>query len=315
MQRDERPSCMVCNGLVKPDIVFFGEDLPSSFYQLSRKDFSKCDLLIVMGTSLTIRPFSSLIDKVEFHCPRLLINRQPCGIATESSDGFEFYEDLNHRDVYFEGDCDEGCKQLASLCGFNLSSDDENNAIALTLDDRNKASSLTLDDENKAIALTDDHKNKAISLTYENKAIALLDSLKIPYKIMELHCAAISAADVLSNSIGHVNPDEVCKTIILHHKQELFPVLLKGSDKIDIKKLSKMVEKKMKILCRDKVLELTGMQVGSVCPFLFKTLYVDERVMTLQRLNVGSSDLSFGLEIETKDLSKVTGIKVGDLVA
>ena len=41
-------------GLVKPDIVFFGEDLPSRFHTLQRKDFSLCDLLIVMGTSLEV---------------------------------------------------------------------------------------------------------------------------------------------------------------------------------------------------------------------------------------------------------------------
>ena len=50
-------------GLVKPDIVFFGEKLPDRFYQLAGipafpgmtcdvNDFDKCDLLIVMGTSL-----------------------------------------------------------------------------------------------------------------------------------------------------------------------------------------------------------------------------------------------------------------------
>ena len=42
-------------GLVKPDIVFFGEDLPDRFHSLQRQDFLKCDLLIVMGTSLEVR--------------------------------------------------------------------------------------------------------------------------------------------------------------------------------------------------------------------------------------------------------------------
>ena len=42
-------------GLVKPDIVFFGEDLPQRFYSLRLADFSHCDLLIVMGTSLEVR--------------------------------------------------------------------------------------------------------------------------------------------------------------------------------------------------------------------------------------------------------------------
>lgn len=50
-------------GLVKPDIVFFGESLPARFFQYMATDFSKADLLIVMGTSLTVQPFASLIGQ------------------------------------------------------------------------------------------------------------------------------------------------------------------------------------------------------------------------------------------------------------
>lgn len=32
--RDEIPKCHRCESLVKPDIVFFGENLPSRFYDL-----------------------------------------------------------------------------------------------------------------------------------------------------------------------------------------------------------------------------------------------------------------------------------------
>lgn len=52
---------MCTEGLVKPDIVFFGESLPARFFQYMATDFSKADLLIVMGTSLTVQPFASLI--------------------------------------------------------------------------------------------------------------------------------------------------------------------------------------------------------------------------------------------------------------
>ena len=37
-------------GLVKPDIVFFGESLPPRFFARAKADFPLCDLLIVMGT-------------------------------------------------------------------------------------------------------------------------------------------------------------------------------------------------------------------------------------------------------------------------
>lgn len=50
------PRCQgteLCWGVVKPDIVFFGEDLPKRFYYYL-KDFPKCDLLLIMGTSLEV---------------------------------------------------------------------------------------------------------------------------------------------------------------------------------------------------------------------------------------------------------------------
>mmetsp|Transcript_27582 Transcript_27582/g.58920 ORF Transcript_27582/g.58920 Transcript_27582/m.58920 type:complete len:363 (+) Transcript_27582:167-1255(+) len=39
-----------CGGYVKPDIVFFGEALPSRYHRLVKQDMKKADLLIVMGT-------------------------------------------------------------------------------------------------------------------------------------------------------------------------------------------------------------------------------------------------------------------------
>ena len=48
-------------GFVKPDIVFFGEALPRRFFERAQEDFPRADLLIVMGTSLVVQPFASLI--------------------------------------------------------------------------------------------------------------------------------------------------------------------------------------------------------------------------------------------------------------
>ncbi|CRL06372.1 CLUMA_CG018884, isoform A [Clunio marinus] len=122
---DNVPTCTKCNGIVKPDIVFFGENLPERFYVLPHRDFKQCDLLIIMGTSLTVQPFASLVDYVSDHCVRLLINRDKVG---KNSSGFLrsmiFGEGLcfdlpgNRRDVAYEGDCDEGCLHLADQFGF-----------------------------------------------------------------------------------------------------------------------------------------------------------------------------------------------------
>ena len=46
---------------MKPDIVFFGESLPDRFWEAAETDFPAADLLIVMGTSLVVQPFASLV--------------------------------------------------------------------------------------------------------------------------------------------------------------------------------------------------------------------------------------------------------------
>ena len=55
---DSVPRCK-CGGLVKPDIVFFKEPLPQKFNWMSVGDMASCDLLIVLGTSLSVQPFAS----------------------------------------------------------------------------------------------------------------------------------------------------------------------------------------------------------------------------------------------------------------
>ncbi|XP_061677738.1 NAD-dependent protein deacetylase sirtuin-3 isoform X2 [Syngnathoides biaculeatus] len=72
------PTCTFCAATVKPDVVFFGEDLPQKYF-LHTKDFPKADLLIIMGTSLQIEPFASLVNTVRATVPRLLLNRHPVG--------------------------------------------------------------------------------------------------------------------------------------------------------------------------------------------------------------------------------------------
>lgn len=103
--------CQKCgDGLVKPDIVFFGEQLPQRFFMHREEDMPKCDLLIVMGTSLVVYPFASLQGMVGDRCPRLLVNREKVG-DLEFGDG-------NVRDALHLGDCDDGVLQLAELLGW-----------------------------------------------------------------------------------------------------------------------------------------------------------------------------------------------------
>ncbi|XP_065057619.1 NAD-dependent protein deacetylase sirtuin-2-like [Rhopilema esculentum] len=111
------PKCEDCDGVVKPDIVFFGESLPSKFFSHMSSDFPTCDLLIVMGTSLVVQPFASLIDRVPKETPRLLINKEKCGMGGMFG-GFDFDSQSVYRDVAHLSTCDDGCMELADLLGW-----------------------------------------------------------------------------------------------------------------------------------------------------------------------------------------------------
>ncbi|XP_072318084.1 NAD-dependent protein deacetylase sirtuin-2 isoform X2 [Eucyclogobius newberryi] len=122
---DDIPKCDKCSNLVKPDIVFFGESLPVRFFTTMKMDFPRCDLLIVMGTSLQVQPFASLVSKVSRNCPRLLINMEKTGQADPmlgmlgfGGGGMDFDSDKAYRDVAHVSTCDEGCLALADLLGW-----------------------------------------------------------------------------------------------------------------------------------------------------------------------------------------------------
>nr|XP_036214631.1 NAD-dependent histone deacetylase sirtuin-1 [Bactrocera oleae] len=67
---------LVENGIMKPDIVFFGEGLPEEFHTVMASDKDKCDLLIVIGSSLKVRPVALIPSSIPASVPQILINRE-----------------------------------------------------------------------------------------------------------------------------------------------------------------------------------------------------------------------------------------------
>lgn len=61
------PRCR-CGGIIRPDVVLFGDMLPDCFYESIRK-VETSELLIVIGSSLSVSPVNHLADI----CKRLII--------------------------------------------------------------------------------------------------------------------------------------------------------------------------------------------------------------------------------------------------
>eukprot|EP00771_Trimastix_marina_P002085 gnl/Trimastix_PCT/3197.p1 GENE.gnl/Trimastix_PCT/3197~~gnl/Trimastix_PCT/3197.p1 ORF type:complete len:361 (-),score=105.05 gnl/Trimastix_PCT/3197:140-1222(-) len=107
---EDVPLCTHCDKekrYLKPDVVFFGESLPSQFHQQSPVDFKECDLLLVMGSSLKVNPVAGLIRRTAPEVPQILINREVVGPP-------------NHFDIHLIGNCDVVCAELARRLGWEL---------------------------------------------------------------------------------------------------------------------------------------------------------------------------------------------------
>ncbi|GLB38674.1 putative sirtuin family. Class I subfamily protein [Lyophyllum shimeji] len=109
-----------CGGLVKPDIVFFGESLPANFIR-NIPIIGEADLVIIIGTSLTVQPFASLAGMPdERRCRRALIN-------------MERVYDLGRRpgDAVLLGECDAIVRELCEALGWGEELEREWAATAL----------------------------------------------------------------------------------------------------------------------------------------------------------------------------------------
>jgi NAD-dependent deacetylase len=54
------PPCCECGGLLRPDVVWFGEALPSEALHKTREAVESCDVFLIVGTSAVVQPAASL---------------------------------------------------------------------------------------------------------------------------------------------------------------------------------------------------------------------------------------------------------------
>ena len=70
------PRCEKCGGLVKPDVVLYGEQLDERVLLASVSAISRADLLVIGGTSLVVYPAAGLVDYFQ-GSDLVIVNRDP----------------------------------------------------------------------------------------------------------------------------------------------------------------------------------------------------------------------------------------------
>ena len=72
------PRCLSCNGILKPDVILFGEQLPQLAWLEAQHVTRQCDLMLVAGSSLEVLPVAGLPMQALERCAHLIIvNRTP----------------------------------------------------------------------------------------------------------------------------------------------------------------------------------------------------------------------------------------------
>ena len=69
----EVPRCPVCGGVMKPNIILYGEQLPAEVVSGAMEHIRQADLMLVAGSSLETMPASQLPFLVREHAGRLII--------------------------------------------------------------------------------------------------------------------------------------------------------------------------------------------------------------------------------------------------
>jgi NAD-dependent deacetylase len=66
-------TCPACSGLVKPDVVMFGEHLPQHAFSQAKTLAQRADVMMVAGSSLEVYPASHLVLMIKNHGGRVII--------------------------------------------------------------------------------------------------------------------------------------------------------------------------------------------------------------------------------------------------
>ncbi|MDR0583906.1 MAG: NAD-dependent deacetylase [Treponema sp.] len=86
----DMPKCPKCGRVLKPAITFFGESLPTDALRQATTEAQKADLMLVLGTSLTVYPAASMPDYTLRNGGELIIvNNMPTPLDSSAVMRFE----------------------------------------------------------------------------------------------------------------------------------------------------------------------------------------------------------------------------------
>jgi NAD-dependent deacetylase len=78
VERGEIPRCPGCGGILKPDVILFGEQLPQKAWMQAQRDARQCDVMMVAGSSLEVLPVAGLpMQALDRGAHLIIVNNTP----------------------------------------------------------------------------------------------------------------------------------------------------------------------------------------------------------------------------------------------
>lgn len=72
------PHCPNCGGILKPDVILFGEQLPQKAWMEAQREARQCDLMLVAGSSLEVLPVAGLpMQALDRGAHLIIVNNSP----------------------------------------------------------------------------------------------------------------------------------------------------------------------------------------------------------------------------------------------
>ena len=87
--------CNACKGVVRPNILFFGENIPEKYNQQVTQDITKCDCFILLGSNFfRLAMFDAIINLIPDSVPRIIVDEKSVDLNVLKSKTIEEIQEL-----------------------------------------------------------------------------------------------------------------------------------------------------------------------------------------------------------------------------
>ncbi|CCK70016.1 histone deacetylase HST2 KNAG_0D02670 [Huiozyma naganishii CBS 8797] len=200
--------CDHCKSLIKPNIVFFGENLPARFFDTWEDDLETLEdkssaseyIVIVAGTSLAVYPFASLPHEVPAKIRRILINKEMVG---------SFAQEKRKTDLMFKGSTDDAAQRLAEEMGWSEKLKKLCNEFEIKQIDTKKEISEVMSEMKKLTINKDESDNEKPEAIEISEKLGKLGLSSTPVK----EEPESSKKDVLKEAKDKTEPNEISDSL------------------------------------------------------------------------------------------------------